>query len=80
MLEARQYSQLAQYCATCNRGVIPVLPVNTVTNIGIVLAYYWRSTDYYTLLLAVPADSTGPVLLLSTRPVLTANSQPSRVE
>ena len=42
--EARQYLQLAQYCASCNQGVIPVLPVNTVLNIGIVLAYYWRRT------------------------------------
>ena len=42
--EARQYLQLAQYFASCNRGVMPVLPVNTVPNIGIVLAYYWRRT------------------------------------
>ena len=42
--EARQYLQLAQYCASCNRGVIPVLSVNTMPNIGIVLAYYWRRT------------------------------------
>ena len=37
---ARQYLQLAQYCASRNRGVMPVLPGNTVPNIGIVLAYY----------------------------------------
>ena len=42
--EARQYLQLAQYCASCNRGVMPVLPFNTVPNIGIVLAYYWLHT------------------------------------
>ena len=40
--EARQYLQLAQYCASCNWGVIPVLAVNTLPNIGVLLAYYWR--------------------------------------
>ena len=38
------YLQVAQYCASCNREVMPVLPVNTVPNIGILLAYYWGST------------------------------------
>ena len=38
--EARQYLQLAQYCDSCNGGVMTVLPVNTVPNICIVLAYY----------------------------------------
>ena len=42
--EARRYLQLAQYCASYNRGVMPVLPVNTVPYIGVLLAYYWRST------------------------------------
>ena len=42
--EARQFLQPAQYCASCNRRVMPVLPVNTVPNIGIILAYYWRNT------------------------------------
>ena len=42
--ETRQFLQLAQYCASCNRGVRPVLTVNTVPNMGILLAYYWRST------------------------------------
>ena len=45
--EARQFLQPAQYYASCNRAVMPVLSVNTVPNIGILLAYYWRSTDYY---------------------------------
>ena len=35
--EAIQYLQLAQYCASCKRGVMPVLPVNTVLNIGILV-------------------------------------------
>ena len=99
--ESRQYLRLAQYCASSNRGVMPVLPVNTVSNIGIVLTYYWRGIFWqywwdskvgvsltvvtlpvyygrqYWLLWPLPADSTGPVLPLSTSPVLTANSQPS---
>ena len=54
--EPRQYLQLVQYCASCNRGVMPVLPVNTVPNIGIVLAYYWRRTG------AVFFGSTGETL------------------
>ena len=54
--EAKQYLQLVQYCASCNRGVMPVLPVNTVPNIGIVQAYYWRRT------VAVYFGSTGETL------------------
>ena len=42
--EARQFLQPAQYCASCILGVMLVLPVNTVPNIGILLAYYWRGT------------------------------------
>ena len=38
--EARQYLQPARYCASCNRGVMPVLPGSTVPNIGILLARY----------------------------------------
>ena len=99
--EARQYLQLVQYCAKCNRGVMPVPPVNTVPNIGILLAYYWCRTIFTTFNLSisdiihskcifinnfiippdkiqsVSATRTGPVLLSSTSPVLTANSQPS---
>ena len=52
-LEARQVLQPVQYCASCNRGVMSVLPVNTVPNIGILLAYYWCSTG------AVFFGSTG---------------------
>ena len=55
-LEARQYLQLAQYCASFNRGVTPVLPVNTVPKIGIVLAYFWCRTG------AVFFGSTGETL------------------
>ena len=40
--EDRDFLQPAQYCASCNQGVMPVLPVNTVLNIGILLSYYWR--------------------------------------
>ena len=40
--EARKFLQPAQYCASCIRGVMPVLPVDTVPNIGILLVYYWR--------------------------------------
>ena len=92
--EARQYLQLAQYYASFNRGAMPVLPVNTVPNIGMVLAYYWHGIFWqywwnsevgvslavatllvyhggqYWLLLPVPADSTGPVLFLSTSRVI----------
>ena len=99
--EARQYLQLAQYCAKCNREVMPVLPVNTVPNIGILLAYYWCHTIFTTFNLSsfdiihskcifinnfitlpdkiqsVSDARTGPVLLLSTILVLSANSQPS---
>ena len=45
MCVLRQFLQPVQYCASFNRGVMPVLPVNTVPNIGILLAYYWHSTD-----------------------------------
>ena len=56
--ETRQFLQPAQYCASCNQGVMPVLPANTKPKIGAVLAqyslealvklvYYGRSTDYY---------------------------------
>ena len=38
--EARQFLQPAQYCASCDRGVMPMLLVNTEPNIGILLAYY----------------------------------------
>ena len=54
--DARQYLHPAQYCASCNRGVILVLPVNTVPNIGILQDYYWRSTG------AVFFDNTGETL------------------
>ena len=36
--EDRQFLQLAHYY----EGVMPVLPVNTVPNIGLLLAQYWR--------------------------------------
>ena len=99
--EVRQYLQLAQYYASCNRGVMPVLLVNTVPNIGILLSYYWCRTIFTTFNLSishiirskcifinnfiippdkiqsVSATRTGPVLLLSTIRVLSANSQPS---
>ena len=45
--EARQFLQPAQYCYSCNRGVMPVLPVNTVPNVGswrsIPWQYWWNS-------------------------------------
>ena len=40
--EARQYLQPARYYASYNRGVMPILPANTVPNIGILLTYYCR--------------------------------------
>ena len=42
--EARQYLQLAQYCASCNWGVMPIQSVNTGPNIVVALAYYWHRT------------------------------------
>ena len=43
-LKARQFVQLSQYYASCNRRVMPVLPVNTVPSIVILLAQYrWNS-------------------------------------
>ena len=45
-----------QYCASCNKGVMPILPFNTVPNIGILLACYRRSTG------AVFFGSTGETL------------------
>ena len=38
--EARQFLQPAQYCASCTRGVMTVLSVNTMPNIRILLARY----------------------------------------
>ena len=55
-LEARQFLQPAQYCASCNKGVVPVLPVNTMPKIRILLACYWRGTG------AVFIGSTGETL------------------
>ena len=43
--EASQFLQPARYSASCNRGVTPVLPINTMPNIGILLAYYCQGTD-----------------------------------
>ena len=39
--------------------------------------FKWNHVFFFMKLLLHAADSTGPELLLSTSPILTANSQPS---